>query len=113
MSINSKLDFFAVAPRLREAEVEIPGTGKTVRVRELTVGQRIEFERRAKARTEAEIASCLLIASAIDESGAPLFTQDDEAALNALSLNVFPPFMKALTDLNALSAQDVEDAEKN
>ncbi|OJW12663.1 MAG: hypothetical protein BGO49_24905 [Planctomycetales bacterium 71-10] len=112
MIIANKADFFAVVPTLRESEIVIPGTDKKVRLREMTVGRRIEYERLAKDKSEGEMATLLLISSAVDMDGNPLFSHEDVDALNSLSLNIFPPFMKALEELNSLSVEAVEDGEK-
>jgi hypothetical protein len=104
--------FFAATPAIQTEDVEVPGMG-VVRVRTVSVGDRCRLEFASEGKDREGYRARLVVASAVDEDGKPLFTYEDVDKINALPAYVIDPIVEAVMRLNALSASDVEDARKN
>lgn len=103
--------FFAAAAKPKTAKVKLGG--QTVTIREMTVGQRLEFEAAAAGKPSGEVALLAVIASVIDQDGELLFEADDLPRLKELPPDDVLPIMRAVLKLNALTDQDVKDLAKN
>jgi len=104
--------FFAAVPAPATEDVEVPGMG-TVRVRMLTVGERCRLEDASQGKGVEGFRARIVVASAVDEQGKPLFHYGDVEKISAMPSYVLEPVVNAAVRLNAISAADIKDAEKN
>jgi len=106
--LKDKKAFFAAVAKPEVADVEIPGAG-TIRVKALSVAELIAFEEGLKDKSDVEKAVALIVATAIDGSGAPFFGAEDAAQLQStLSPKALTLITDAAARLNALSKDDAE-----
>ena len=95
--------------------------GKSVTVRSMTAGERAAWEGQfANPKTGKiiqdranQIRERLVIATAIDEQGNPLFDASDLAALRDVDAAILEAIVKASQELNDISADDLAELEKN
>jgi hypothetical protein len=102
------------------AVVEVPewGEGAHVRVGSLTAADRDAFEadtiaRRRDGRDLENIRARLAVLCIVDEQGNRVFSDDDAPALGQQSAAALGRIFAAATQLNGLSATDVEALTKN
>lgn len=107
----AKEAFFAAAPKLKTAEVELKG--QAVTIREMSVGDRLIFEAAAAGKPSGEVALQAVVASVIDAEGNLTFSADDIPRLKTLPPESILPIMTAVLKLNALTDQDVKELAKN
>jgi hypothetical protein len=106
----TRADFFAVPKTLRTEAVETP-IG-TVRVRELTVGDRDRFEVEHTRDSSVSFRSRLIVACACDEAGAPLFQARDVHIIADYPLGFFNSLADAALRISGFSKEDAEALEK-
>jgi hypothetical protein len=104
--------FFADAPRIRTEDVDVPGIG-VVRVRTVSAGERCRLEFSSQGKGRDGYRARLVVASAVDQDGKPLFTYEDVDRISAMPAYVVDPIVEAVARLNAFSAADVKELEKN
>lgn len=102
---------------LKHEDVPVPAWGGAIRVRTMTGAERDEF-RAAAAAGEGGVpmgkfSAILLAATAVDESGARMFTLDDVEALGEKSAEALDTVVAVAMRLNGLGGAAVSDAEKN
>jgi len=102
---------------LKHEDVPVPAWGGTIRLRTMTGAERDEF-RAAAAAGEGGVpmgkfSAILLAATAVDESGARMFTLDDVEALGEKSAEALDTVVAVAMRLNGLGGAAVSDAEKN
>jgi hypothetical protein len=95
----------------------IPEWGETVYVRRLTLADRLTFEaehgeladhdRKQKPREYAKWLVTYVIATACDANGTPIFSADDEAALDAKSGSAIERVAIVALKANTVTAEDV------
>ncbi|HUU97758.1 MAG TPA: hypothetical protein VM487_18640 [Phycisphaerae bacterium] len=99
--------------------VPVPEWGGEVRVRTLTGAERDEWEvectrRRAGDRVDIRgVMARLVVRSAMDEEGRPLFTVADVDALNRKSARAIGRLFKVAQRLSGLTDEDVQVVAKN
>ena len=94
------------AGTLKTETVEVPEWGGSVKIRELSAQQLVEA---GKANRNGFAAGHDLVASVINESGEPVFTDADLPAIQAMGASGILRVSKAINKLNGLG----EDLEKN
>jgi len=102
---------------LKHEDVPVPAWGGAIRVRTMTGAERDEF-RAAAAAGEGGVpmgkfSAILLAATAVDESGARMFTLDDVEALGEKSAEALDTVVAVAMRLNGLGGAAVSDAGKN
>jgi len=97
-------------------DVDVPEWGGSVRVRMMSASERDQWENETygtgKVNT-VDFRARFVALCAIDEAGNLLFTPDDVDALGAKSAAAVQRVFNAAQKLNALSAKDIQDLEKN
>lgn len=109
MALDKSALLALFAPRIIDRDV--PGIG-TVRLRELSAPEVSDI--RETCRTEAQKADfgfLLVVASVVDEQGAPAFTADDLPALRAAAQSRIGELVTAVMTVNGFAVR--EDAVKN
>lgn len=100
-------------------EIEVPEWGGTILLRSMTGAQRNNYEHWAHQQSKADspdyrgIRERLISCCAVDESGSPLFTEEDIAALAAKNSEVIDRLHEQCQKLCGMDADAVEDAAKN
>lgn len=104
------------ADDIKTGDVEVPEWGGTVRIRPLTGAQRDAFEsatieQRGKNPTVnlKNLRARLVAASACDEKGRLLFTEEDVAALGRKSAKALNRVFEAAQKLSGLTDEDVAE----
>lgn len=108
---SSKDRFFSLAPKLKTKEVKL--AGQTVTIREMTVGERLDFEAAAQGKPSGEVALLAVVASVVDADGNLVFTADDLPRLKDMPIDSVLPIWRAVLKLNALTDDDVKELAKN
>jgi len=103
--------FFAAAPKPKTATVNL--AGQSVTIREMNVGERLEFEAAAAGKPSGEVALLAVIASVVDDDGDLTFDASDIDRLKQLPPDYLLPVMEAVLKINALTDDDVGDLAKN
>ena len=98
--------------------VEVPEWGGSVIITTMTGAQRDAWEQslvdlKTKQADVRNVRAKLVVACAVDESGAPLFTAADVEALGQKSASALQRCAAVAQRLNALSEQALEDAKGN
>lgn len=111
-----RAQFVAAAKSHKTKAVDVPelGPGAVVIVRELTARRALEIG--AAIRSEARVDAMILwvIAAAVDEAGAPLFTEaEDREMLAEMPASVILRLSNAAIALNGFSSEATEETEKN
>lgn len=113
-------DSILAAEDLRTERVAVPEWGGAVCIRTLTGLERDAFEAtwyegRGTSRREnfANLRARLVVLTAVDESGARLFNEDDTKALGAKNAAALDRCFAVAQRLSGLSAKDVEDLAGN
>jgi hypothetical protein len=97
-------------------EVPVPEWGQDVGVivRSLSCAEHKAFSGRLpKDADDATVAAHLVIASAIDPTGQPIFQKDDVSALLKKSAAAIKRIAKVAMRLNGIGRDSVEEARKN
>lgn len=106
---------------LATVTVDVPEWGGAVIIRSMTGGQRDAYETSLMTKDSSgrysvdteNMRAKLVIFTAVDETGTPLFTPDDLPALASKSAAVIERLFVAAQRINGLSKDAVADAEKN
>lgn len=100
--------------------VELPELDAFVTVRGMTANERNKFDKQFQTKTGKtnratmdEIRQRLVVWACVDESGAPLFTQEDVASIGAQSAAVVERIVNVAQRLCGMSDTDIEGMAKN
>lgn len=121
MALVSRDQLKAAKQRRKTVDVPLPafGEGVEVRLRALSAGEALQFNREVTAAQEkgedVEARALYMIArSWVDEEGEPLFPEEEGVeVLRGLSTEDYNALAKAVLKLNGMGAQAVEEAAKN
>ncbi|MBN3852812.1 hypothetical protein G3N59_05405 [Paraburkholderia sp. Ac-20340] len=103
-----------LAAQDRESEViNVQEWGGEVRVAVLSGAGREKVQAAAGKLSTVQFGALLLALTLIDEAGAPLFGEDDIAALANKNVDVISRVLDVAIRVNKLTVSDVEEAEKN
>ena len=100
---------------LQVVEREHPTLG-TMRLRELSARQRVEWQQQAQGGDKAaEVAAYVMAVSLVDDKGKRIFRNEEEALrwLDDVPASMSDPIFEAIFALNGLDAQVVAAAEEN
>lgn len=106
-----KKDQILKANDLKTTEVEVPEWGGSVRVRTMTGAARQEFQEQIntpKGKLPKNMIEALVVATAVDDSGEPLFSKEDIQALSAKSSIALQKVFEAAADLNGLTDKAID-----
>lgn len=84
-----------------------------IKIREMNVGERLDFEANAQGKPSGEVALLAVIASVVDDDGDLTFDASDIDRLKQLPPDYLLPVMEAVLKINALTDDDVGDLAKN
>jgi len=106
---------------LATVTVDVPEWGGAVIIRSMTGAQRDAYETSLMTKDSSgrysvdteNMRAKLVIFTAVDETGSPLFTPDDLPALASKNAAVIERLFVAAQRINGLSKDAVADAEKN
>jgi hypothetical protein len=100
---------------LKVKDVPVPewGEGGVIRIQSWMGFQRNEVEKDWVGGQKVDFKEKMIITSAIDKEGKPLFTMADVKALSKKSAIPLDRIANAVLELNGLLGTDVEDAIKN
>lgn len=104
------------APHLQSETVEVPEWGVSLIVSEMSGASRDAFyasRQDGANQSVSETQAVLLVATVVDEAGAPVFTVDDIPQLRSQSSAVLDRVSAVAMRLNGMSVSAVEDAAKN
>lgn len=111
MELMTKQDLFAAAAPKFE---DVPVGARALRIGEITAAGRDTFLASAKEGAPlSEFQARLVVATAIDDAGALVFTEDDVVNLQRLPSGVLNTLAGVAARLNGIGPQALEDAEKN
>jgi len=99
------------AKDLQTAEVEVPEWGGSVRVRTMTGEARQAFQESIntpKGKLPKNMIEALVIATAVDDDGEPLFVQDDIAELKKKSSLALQRVFEVAAELNGLTDKSID-----
>lgn len=109
----NKHQIFA-ADDLKFKIVNMQEWGGDVKIRVMTVGQQLEFDKFiASNPDDKEMAFYLIIRSCLDEDDKPLFNDDDKELLKNKSSESILHLFNEILELNKQQPGNVEDAAKN
>lgn len=107
-------DAILSAKDLKTEVVKVPEWGGDVIISTMTGAARDEWEQSlAPENAMVNIRARLFAATCVDEQGNRLFTAKDADALGKKSGAALDRCVKVAQKLNALTSQDLDDAEKN
>lgn len=118
MSILTKESILAAmaSAQLQTVTVPVPELGGDVRISEISglardalYAKQGDGEKRPLSLQQAD----LIVATAVDEAGVPLFDDSDVDRIRGLKAEILDRLAKAAADINGLSGKAVEDAAKN
>lgn len=119
MSLLSKAAIFGADDR-RYEDVPVPEWGGAVRLRSLTGSERDAYEasieKQVGGKTVRDVRNFrarLVVLSAIDEEGRPLFERNDVVALSNRSAAALDRLFEVACRLSGISENDVEELEGN
>lgn len=98
---------------LKAAQVQCPEWGCAVTVKEMTVGERADFEATVSGKPNREIMAWWVAASVRDDDGKLLFEQSDVPQLLEKSADVVLRIWDAVARLNGLTKKDVDEIAGN
>ncbi|QTD91759.1 hypothetical protein [Burkholderia anthina] len=102
------------ASDLQSVDVPVPEWGGTVRVLMMSGTARDALQAQVvDNKSTSKFEAALIVATVVDDNGAPLFTVDDVAALQGKSSAALSRVSNAAMKLNRLGEKATEDAEKN
>lgn len=102
------------AADLEPVEVEVPEWGSIVVLRPLSAREAMQFATTEKGKPDdPESMARLLVMSAINEDGSPLFTADDVKAINKKSMRAMMRLQNAALELNGLKEEAKKAAKKD
>lgn len=93
--------------------VEIPALGGSITLRGMTTGEAERFSDLHVKMQSRDFTARLIVATACDDEGQPLFTADDIPALSSLPQGTFDAAVKVATRLCGFDKGQVEDDRKN
>lgn len=94
--------------------VNMPEWGGDVKIRAMSIGDQIDFERlNKKCKDTANIICNTLLYCCIDDDGNRLFSEEDLKALEKKSFRAIERLFNACLDLNSLNEKDLEKQAKN
>lgn len=100
----------AITVQVKEVEV---AKDKAVCIRELTAGEREDYEKIFKVKETNQIRATLISKSVCDEAGELLFTDADIPALLNMPASIALKIYDAANELNGLKAEAVDKAEQD
>jgi len=84
-----------------------------VYIKKMTAKDQIQFEDMSQGKDRKNIFSRLIVMCVCDENGNKLFTEADMDALNNKSASAVIELFTAISEINSVSQEDVEDLAKN
>ncbi len=109
MALDKSALLALFAPKIIDRDV--PGVG-TIRLRELSAPEVSDIREACKSESQkADFGFMLVVASVVDDNGAPAFTADDLPALRASAQSRIGELVTAVMEVNGFSVK--EDAAKN
>lgn len=94
--------------------IPMPEWGGEVRIKAMSIGDQIEFEKlNKKSKDTSNIVCNTLMFCCIDEDGERLFSEEDLKLLEHKSFRAIEKLFKACLELNALSEESLEKEAKN
>lgn len=112
--MSTKILSAALITALQVAIKEVPiSHDEAVLIREMTAGEREDYEKIFKVKETNQIRATLIAKSVCDESGALLFTDADIPALVKLPSSFTLKVYDAANELNGLKAAAVDKAEQD
>ncbi len=122
-TILTREDFLAKSKSLKLELVEVPDLGGSVYLRELSTGQRLEYRERIVQlqainpqigpANSLEIMALMISFSACDETGVPLFKEEDVKALADNSPNALMELSIKVMELSGISGKAIEEVAAN
>lgn len=103
---------FLTIPQLKTAVVPTAEFGP-VTIREMTLGERIEFESKKNEEGGASYTACLVVASAVDDGGNQLFDWEDAKTLDSLPASRIAPIAEKAQELNQLGGTATDESAVN
>ena len=100
-------------PKPEVVDVEVPAYGGAVKVKQLSIAERDRFEIENAKAGGKNFRARLVVLTAVDDAGRPIFSAADVPTLSALAGHVLEPIVEAAVKTNRLSNEDVRDLEKN
>jgi hypothetical protein len=94
-------------------EVPVPEWGGSVHVRTMSGLERDRLEALQEASPRKEVRARFVVAACCDAEGNLLFTEADIPALNGKNVKALDRIFDAVIELNRLSKDHVDEAEKN
>lgn len=86
----------------------------SVRIKAMSIGDQIEFERINKKRTDqSDAVVTLLLFCCVDEAGSRLFSEADLKELNKKSYRAIERLFRECLNFNSLSEKALEEQAKN
>jgi hypothetical protein len=116
--LNKQRFFEKFKKNLRVVPVPI-GDGETIHVREISSAELSKFQlagvdKKGKPKPIDDFRERLVVLCACDETGEPIFADDDAETISQIPASVIEPIITAAQRLNRLGEQtDAEDVKKN
>jgi len=95
----------------KSTTVELPDIGGSVRIRQMTAGEWMQFISRPFEERETT-GAWLVSICAIDDEGKQLFSADDVSKIQAMSFRTVEAIASAILEMNRLTKQSQEDIAK-
>lgn len=100
----------AITVQVKEVEV---AKDQAVYIREMTAGEREDYEKTFKVKDSNQIRATLVSRSVCDEKGELLFTDEDIPALMNMPASIALKIYAASNELNGLTVEAVDKAEQD
>lgn len=113
------LEQLRAVPALETRDVDVPELGGTVRVRAWTGADKDQFDYLLDKRPKTEkgdirgVRAAAIVASLVDETGQRLLTADDISRVEGWPDGAVERLWDAVSEMNRLGTNAVEEAEKN
>lgn len=114
MALLDKSKFFAM-DNLEYKDVEIKGLDGSIRLKNMSIKDQLEFEELASKKdvNQKDLMLHLVLKSCIDEKGELLFSEEDLPALENYRADIMIELFKAILEMNSLSQDEVDSIAKN
>lgn len=107
-------DQISQADDAKYADVAMPEWGGDVRVRSMSVKDRVAWEKKqADGQSQTEMMVSLVLYTCVDDAGQRIFSDDDAAMLENKSPASLIKLFNAAIDLNVLNNDKLEEQAKN
>lgn len=97
----------------KQKDVYIKELDGEVRIRELAIGDQLEFEAKYTGKNSEQVVYGLILNCCIDENGEKLFEESDLVSLKKQSASIIIELLQEILALNSMTEEEIDSIAKN